>query len=486
MPGLLLAGIVPAGDEARREPRLLALMASTVRPRPDPGTDQEVIATANRSVQPRRAASALPSELASLLRADECPACQFLGNAERSFFSWFVNENHTSATVQAQLRASMGMCPAHSRRLIDDPGAGPVVTTVVGEALAGARARLRDELPAGPCPACASLSRSAGDVAHLVADGLEHEDHLRDYSKHRGVCLDHVFALSELAPPELMTVIAQRLLGGLRRRDAPATLALLGRADRDGPRRARWRMGLPELGQSGATIAQLCEHLRVDACPVCLAGGLGERRYLEWWTHASRTDDPSLRTDPGELCGAHLHDLALADAPAGRRAIDRKRAATMRALQLLLAAMPDTRRASRRRRATDGAVSREVQRILSPLHQCPACRAQTTAEVREAELLEAAMALSEVRATYEAGHGLCVRHARRLASGAAVQVTHQLVDARLAVLQWELEEIRRKSAWECRHEPAGPEQDAWLRGLAQVDGRVLIGAPARPKCSHPL
>ncbi len=378
------------------------------------------------------------------------------------------------------------MCPAHSRRLIQDPGAGPVVTMVVREGLAGARARLRDERPVGPCPACASLSRSAADVAHLLADGLEHEDNRREYSEHRGVCLDHVFALSELAPPKPMTVIAQRLLGSLRQRDAPATLALLACADRDGPRRARWRMGLPEYGQSRSTIVQLCDHLRVDACPICLAGGLAERRYLEWWTHASHTDDPSLRTDPGELCSAHLHDLALADAPAGRRAIDRKRGATMRALELLLAAMPDIPRASKRRHATDAAVSREVQRILAPLHRCPACRAQNTAEVREAELLEAAMALPKVRVTYEAGHGLCVRHARRLASGAAAQVTGQLVDARLAVLQWELEEIRRRYAWECRHEPAGPEHDAWLRGLAQIDGRVLIGAPARPEWSHPL
>lgn len=445
-----------------------------------------MIATANKCVQPHQAGSALPSELACLLRTDECPACQFLGKADRSFFSWFVNENHTSATVQAQLRASMGMCPAHSRRLIQDPGAGAVVTTVVREGLAGARARLRDELPVGPCPACASLSRSAHDVAHLLIDGLEHEDHLKDYLEHRGVCLEHVFALSEFASPELMIVIAQRLLRSLRLRDAPATLVLLACADRDGPSRVRWRIGLPAFRQSCSTIVQLCEHLRVDACPICLAGGLGGRRYLDWWTQASHTDDPSLRTDPGELCSAHLHDLALADAPAGRRAIDRKRGATMRALELLLAAMPETPRASKRRHATDAAVSREVQRILTPLHQCPACRAQSTAEVREAELLQAAIALPKVRATYEAGHGLCVRHVRRLASGTAAQVAHRLVDARLAVLQWELEEIRRKYAWECRHEPAGPEQDAWLRGLAQIDGRVLIGAPARPECSHPL
>jgi hypothetical protein len=150
----------------------------------------------------------------------------------------------------------------------------------------------------------------------------------------------------------------------------------------------------------------------------------------------------------------------------------------MRALELLLAEMPATPRGTKRRHGTDRALSREVQRILRPLHQCPACRARSTAELRQAELLDAAIALPEIRAAYESSHGLCVRHAMGLSAGTAAQIAHRVVDARLAVLQWELDEIRRKYAWESRHEPAGPEQDAWLRGLAQVDGRILVGSPA--------
>ncbi len=454
-------------------------MASTVGPLGQTREQtQEVIATANRSVKPRPAASALPSELAALLRADECPACQFLDNAERSFFSWFVNENHASATVQTQLRASMGTCPAHSRRLIEDPGVGPVVTTVVREALAGARACLRGELPVGPCPACASLSRSAGDVAHLLADGLRQEDNLTAYSEHRGICLDHLVAFADIAPPELMTAIAQRLLRSLRELDAAAMLTLLACTDRDGPRRARWRTGLPDIGRSHSTIAKLCEELRVDACPICLAGGVGERRYLEWHKQASYTCDTSLRSSPGDLCSAHLHDLALCDDAAARSALDRKRDATMRALELLIAEMRAIPRATKRRHGAAGAVAREVQRVLRPLHRCPACRARSTAELRQAELLVAAIALPEIRAAYESSHGLCVRHAMRLSAGTAAEIAHRVLDARLAVLQWELDEIRRKYAWECRHEPAGPEQDAWLRGLAQIEGRILVGSPA--------
>ena len=337
---------------------------------------------------------------------------------------------------------------------------------------------MRGELPVEPCPACASLSRSAGDLAHLLADGLRNEGNLSAYSEHRGICLEHLFALADIATPELMTVIAQRLLRSLSELDAAAMLTLLAGTDRDGPRRARWRTGLPDIGRCDSTIEELCEELHVDACPICLAGGVGERRYLEWHEQASYTSDTSLRSSPGDLCSAHLHDLALCDDAAARSALDRKRVAAMRALELLLAEMRAIPRATKRRHGTGRAVSREVQRVLRPLHRCPACRARSTAELRQAELLDAAIALPEIRAAYESSHGLCVRHAMRLSAGTAAQIAHRVVDARLAVLQWELDEICRKYAWDCRHERAGPEQDAWLRGLAQIDGRILVGSPA--------
>lgn len=412
------------------------------------------------------------------MRADECPACAFVANAERSVFSWFVTENHASPVVQAQLRASMGMCAAHCRRLVEDPGPGPVLTTVAGAGIAGARACLRGEIPAGPCLVCASLSRSAGDVADLLTGALKHEDALRRrYTKHRGVCLDHVFSFADVASPDVMTVITQGLLSSLSELDAQHMLHLLTSTDRDSARRARWRACLPDAPRPGSTTHQLCDQLRVDACPICLAGSLGERRYLEWWAEAARLGEPSLANDPGGFCSGHLHDLALADPVAVTHAIDRRRVATMRALEQLLAQLSAPSRTSKRRRGDEPAGRHEVQTILSPLHPCPACRARRTAEHRQAELIDAAMALSEVRATYESGHGLCVRHLPRLASPTATEIAKRVADARLAVLQWELEEIRRKYAWQCRHESPGPERDAWLRAFSQIDGRVLLGAP---------
>jgi hypothetical protein len=51
-------------------------------------------------------------------------------------------------------------------------------------------------------------------------------------------------------------------------------------------------------------------------------------------------------------------------------------------------------------------------------------------------------------------------------------------DARLGLLAWELSQAARKQAWAYRHEPSGPEHDAWLRAAAQIDGRTFEGGPA--------
>ena len=424
--------------------------------------------------------SPLRSEFEGLLGENVCPACSYLAERERSFFSWFANENHTAANVQAELRASMGMCAAHSRRLMKEPGPGPIVTMVAREALAGALSRMRDGTPSGPCPACYAKARSLEDTRHLVLDALERERDASRYREHPGLCLDHLLALEGTDQATAIKVVTEHLLERLITSAGASALEMLAGVDDDASRRAFWRERLVEPEVMTSTIAQLCGRLEITACPACLAGGLAEARYLDWFLKRSQAGDPSLRTDPGELCSAHLRDAALQDPAGARCAIERKRTVTTGALARLLDQLARLPQPNGRRRRNEGQVTQQIRATVRAVHECPVCRARDTAELRQLQLLDAALALPSVRSRYESSHGLCVHHALRLSDGPSAPIVRRVVSGRLGVLAWEVAEIRRKYVWASRYELAGPEQDAWLRAFAQIDGRVLSGGPPPP------
>jgi len=173
------------------------------------------------------------SEFEHLLRDGGCPVCAHLAIAERRFFAWFANENHSSATVHAQLRASMGMCPPHSRSLVDQIGAGPIMTIVAREALTGALERIRGESRAGSCPACTSYAASSEYVNHLIIDALHRAGEARLYRQHVGVCLPHLLQLVPIADSSTANLVVERLAESLADSNQTAFVEVLAGADDD-------------------------------------------------------------------------------------------------------------------------------------------------------------------------------------------------------------------------------------------------------------
>lgn len=393
------------------------------------------------------------SEFERLLRRPECPACTYIDESERSFFSWLQIESFSVAEVQARLRASMGMCPVHSRRLVEEIGEGHVMTILMREALAGARQRARDERQPGPCPACEATAFAAQRARHMVLEGLGDPAQARLYSEHDGVCLTHFLQIAPELERSTVGPLADRLLRSLAEAKDTGLISLLGGSDHDARRRAHWRDRLPEPAGAGSTLEQLHARFEVDACPVCLPTGLAERDYVRWVLEHTAQDDPSLRSDPGELCPGHLHDLALADPALAARAIEHKRATAL------------------------GRITRMQDLRYKPY--CPACNARDAIEHSQLDLVVAALGVSTVRDRYERSHGLCLWHAVQVSDGQAARLARRHVDARLGVLAWEVGETARKYAWAYRHESDGHEQHAWLRALAQIDGRVFEGGSAR-------
>jgi len=428
-----------------------------------------------REVKPGR----LISELERALKEPGCPVCQFVRESERSFFSWFQIESYTAAEVQARLRAAIGMCPGHSRHLIAalGEGEGHIMTTVMRHALAGARQTLRDRGQPGLCPACEAAAFGAQRGRSVVLGGLSDPAHARLYSHHDGICLPHLRHAAEAADRSALRLLAERLAESIPERDGSALVAAMAGVDADARARAAWRERLAEPPGQGSTVARLCGQLELESCPVCLARGQADRRYVQWFVERASERDPSLETDPGQLCAPHLHDIAVIDEAGAASAAQRQRAVTLGQLQRLRERLDQPPPPPRRgRRGANENLTPGANELGSTDH-CPACHARDGVERSQLALVSASLALRPVREIYEHGHGLCVRHALQIPEGRAAELTHRHADGRLAVLSWEVEETARKYAWAFRHEPGGPEADAWIRALGQIDGRVFEGAP---------
>jgi hypothetical protein len=326
------------------------------------------------------------------------------------------------------------------------------------------------------------------------------------------LCLPHSLAVVPTADPFALELVCDTLATRL---EHPEGVTALTGLDRDAPARATWRARVPDSASAafepGDTIHKLLDRLLADACPACLRSGQAEREYLVWLVAERRQHGRILANDPGEVCPAHLADLAALDAAAGAaagsRTADRWRS-ELRAVSAELA-LPAARSADRGGRGSPrgadadlrrrwprrglAAKSQEVDRSdwgparagLAGDRLCPICRAVAVAQRRELALLVAALKLPAVARAYLSGHGLCARHVRDLVEPESSSLAHRHLAARLGVLSWELEESSRKEAWACRHEPKGPEASAYGRLIAQIDGHALMGAPA-PVRAEPL
>lgn len=127
---------------------------------------------------------------------------------------------------------------------------------------------------------------------------------------------------------------------------------------------------------------------------------------------------------------------------------------------------------------TEGRDGRRSARAdLTRPSRCRACDEEATAGRRQLALLKVQLR-DPVRArAYEYTHGVCLRHA--LAHGDALPApARSLLDARLALLRWEVDEALRKQDWHTRHEVKGAEMTVGRRAPTLLDGRTYAGLPA--------
>jgi hypothetical protein len=126
-------------------------------------------------------------------------------------------------------------------------------------------------------------------------------------------------------------------------------------------------------------------------------------------------------------------------------------------------------------RDQESATTAEVVAALTPETPCPACaQADEMEGIHLRTLVEHMVGADSLSPAFLESDGLCLPHFRqalgRVRRPAAFE---SLLSAQRTIwghLEGQLAEAIRKSDTRFRHEPAGDEAGAWLRGIAAVSG----------------
>jgi hypothetical protein len=412
------------------------------------------------------------------LGTDGCPACNLAEESAARWVGYFIAEGNAEEEVVRGLRASLGPCARHTRRLVAASGGAEVFArTAVMIAREALRRAGADEIRP-PCPACAreawaeghatsaALRALGGPGADASPGGLE-----------RRFCLPHLFgALSAGPDPVLAVGLAEAGREGLRADQGEDLVVRVCGCDLDATARADLlrTAALPDRGPG--LREWVLGLLALDACPSCLAEREAVRGAMEWLATSADHEPFELRLCPGHLGTLHALDALTARRVAAALAEEWSGALVRYAAELAGPFGRGPLGPLRARRAARNA----LQKLLGN-RACRACDVARTAGARAGALLEAALRDPELAAAYGRSHGLCWRHLSQLPAAAREGLAGQILRARLAMLGWELEEAERKRSWFTRWEPTGSEASAWRR-LPGLLGGAEAGIP--PSTPH--
>ncbi len=413
-----------------------------------------------------------------LLGQQGCVLCRTCEEASRTWTRWFAMEYHSDPDLLDTLGQS-GFCPAHTRRLLTETSARilrPALASVLSGAIRHAEqaaARLgrdkpRRQVPA-PCPLCrVSVERVRAAASDLTAS-FDQPQVAAAIRERGGLCFRHLrHLLPELSSAQAAAAadaIASRL--SVLPAGTPESRFLLAGHDPDALDRIPYlkahalvldqetdagRFRTQPAAQSPA--GRLITDLAGDSCPICRATSREQVRYLLWLGRHRSERGPA--ANDLRLCPRHLHDTP-SIASASAQALSSSGAAA-REQALALAAGANTPTASQ---------------------PCRACRAGLDAEQRQLGLLRASLLDARVLRVLEDAHGLCLRHTAEVTADRNAGPVISRLLTQLRQTQWELAEDTGKQAWGRRHELRGPEQDAWRRVPALIDGEVYLGMAAR-------
>ncbi len=451
-------------------------------------------------------ASDLP-RFEALLAKEGCPICHSISGSDARFFFWFFAELYYSSHMFDELTRSLGFCPAHAARIVS--------MRTGGHQLVGCHevilARIRKEItgdrfaPTGACPPCKDrsemskreiwfftslLNREADFVARYGRPGTLCLPHLRDAADHiQAPMLDRLLAIQDAALSSAASSL-ERLRSDLGRPDSGSSAKTLRPFLRLALGHDRGEWAFPSIHEADGDfdppdpVADLLETIRrPDVCCACRAVG---RAWIQWgrWLQA-QAEKGSHVADLLPTCPAHAWALLDQAGPElamliTEDAVGRALDGVKRAAGRLTASSKPTRPWSPRavvQKMRDPALRLRLAREVLALEPvCPVCKRLEIAADRTLMLLFALLGVRPHRDVYQSGYALCVAHfVRALALGPPPVIQSVLVEtesAKLAQLDWELEEFLRKSGWESRPEPKQAEQETPWKAVLRFSGSL--------------
>ncbi len=118
-----------------------------------------------------------------------CPACRHVSEAGAGYLSWLVLEGYQDADVLAELSASRGLCPAHTRRLLAQPAAAVHVVSAYRYVIEAAVRNIAARPMA--CPVCEHAASAADQMFGYLLGEATRGDR-RTYKQHGGLCVPHL------------------------------------------------------------------------------------------------------------------------------------------------------------------------------------------------------------------------------------------------------------------------------------------------------
>ncbi len=434
----------------------------------------------------------MPRDLTSavLERACEaagCPLCRLVLQHERQWLWLLLWERVNDPGSRRQLAAAWGFCHRHAWGLArlerlewgQNTGTAILYEDLVQRLLAHCRDERRAlVLPGQGCPACAARARLEALYREALVRYCAEAWFAARYQQSDGLCWGHLAGAWRATSPAVGTWLLQTARAQLERAQPRAVAALRRDGPTDGGGDARddasasvlrgalqFLVGLepwlveahvePRAGpaSNGSSPAVACAGA---GCAACAAAGVAARRSLS-----------GLLTGAAPwLCAAHAWQLYALAVAAGQLApLQAWSAASLAAARVELDTCLEQARATGR--TWLGRWWRR-RRPPAPHRSCAIC----TVERRAGQ--ERAMTLGRAATTASSAAGaLCLPHLTLAIAVAAPPVAvalRQRLVARLRELAWALREYLRKSDWQHRDEPRGPEQSAWRQAVALFVG----------------